>query len=384
MKKTILAAAAAFLLSAVLILPVAQAAEFLVPIEGGDGNIVVPSTQTHKNLYTAGSTVTLEGPTTGDLYAAGGTLVISGNVETDANLAGGTIVLNSDAGGDVRAAGGTININGKVGGDLIVFGGTVTLGDLSAVSGDLIVNGGTVTVNGPVSGAVLINAGTVTVNSALAGSVKIRAHQQLTFGPLARVGTVDHTGPKEATLQDGAQVGTVNFQEKAQREGSRHNWGGILTLTFLLKLLAWLAAALVLLQFVPGRIRAVTDSMHKSPWANLGVGFLALVVTPILAIILLVTVIGYYIALILGVAYAFFLLVSCLAAAIFTGALIVKWLTKKDHLHLDWQAATIGVVVFALLGFIPVVGWLIVAVLSLMAFGGFVRWSREVSRSERT
>ncbi len=383
MKKLYAAVGLAVLVSVLAFAPmVSRAAEFLAPGEQDNGNLTLPSSQTHRNLYVAGGNVTIDSVTTGDLYAAGGTVIVSGNIEQDANLGGGTVILNGNTGGDVRVFGGNITINRPVGGDVLVFGGTVTLGEQASIAGDLIVCGGSANVNGPVSGSVWASAGSVTLNSAITGPVKVKSGKQLVFGPNARVaGTVNYTGPSEALVQDGAQVSSIDFH-MTEKRGTGHKFTGLFTLAFLLKMLAWIAAGLVLLQIFKRPARAVTESLRQSPWLNLGIGVLGAVVVPVLALILALVILGYYLAFLLFIAYIFFLGVSCITAAVFTGALIVKWLTKKPDLALDWQAVVIGVVLFGIVALVPVIGWIIVTLLSLMAFGAYVRLVRATVRSD--
>jgi hypothetical protein len=400
MKKIHALTGLAVLLFALALPPAVNAAEFVGPHQESDGvnssnNVVVLGSETHHNLYTAAGAVTIDGTTTGDLYAAGGTVLVNGKVEQDAIIAGGTILLKGGVGGDVRVFGGTVNIVGPIGGDLLIFGGNVTVSasepkagssetTAPSVGGDVVACAGNLILNGSVGGHVLLNGGSITINSKVAGTANtIRAGKQLVFGPHAAISNVSYTGAQEPVIQSGADVHSVDFHRIENTRGARHRVAGLITLAFLVKLLAWIAAGLVLLYFLRRRTNAVVETMRSSPWGSLGIGFLAVLVIPIITVILLLTVVGYYVAFLLIVPYIFFLGISCLTAAIFTGAWAVKLLTKKTQLVLDWQAVVIGVVVFAILGLIPVVGWIAVALLCLIAFGAYVRWARGVAQSER-
>ncbi len=383
MKKLYVSSGVAAVALLLVLAPISKAAEFIGPGNDDNGNVTISSGQSHHNLYVAGGSTTIDGATTGDLFASAGTLIVNGPVEQDATVAGGTVIVNSKVGGDLRVFGGTVNVNESVGGDLLIFGGTVVVAEKATIAGDVIACGGTITMNGPIAGSMRASGGSITLNSAINGAVNVRTSKELVFGSSANIaGSINHTGPKQAVVKDGAKVSAINYQESRARGGRRHA-GGILTLAFVLKLLAWIAGALVLLRFLPGRVRTVVESVRNSPWSNLGIGFAALILVPIAAIILAITMIGFYVAFLLIVPYIFFLGISCLTAAILVGGWVVKKLTKKEVMVLDWQAATIGVVIFALVGLIPIVGWLFVAILSLMAFGGYVRWARGVAQAEQ-
>jgi hypothetical protein len=356
--------------------PVAYGAEFLVPDQEANGNVTVSSSETHRNLYVAGSNTTVNAATSGDLYAAGGTVVISGDVEQDLTTAGGNVVVNSQVGGDARVAGGSVNLNGPIAGDLLVAGGTVVLGEKATIGGDLIVCGGSVTVNGAVTGSVRAMGGDILINSAVAGPITVRADKSLVFGAHSVASnSVTYHGPKPAVIQDGAQVSQVNYSvwQGNRKGGARHAVGRLFTAVFLFKLIAYIIAGLLLLRFLKRPAYAVVNHAYSMPWSNLGIGFLSLIVLPILALILALTFVGFYVALVLGLFFVLTLAVSAIIGAMFAGALVIKWLVKKPNLVLDWQAVLIGCVLLSIVGFIPVVGWLVCAGIILMTFGASMR-----------
>jgi len=383
-KKLLAGAGLASAALAILAAPLAaNAADFAIPREQDNGNVTIHEAESRHNLYAAGGTVTIDGAATGDLYAAGGTILANGPVEQDLVLGGGTVYINGKVGGDVRVAGGTITINGPVAGDVVVFGGTVTLTEKASVGGDLIVNAGSLTVNGPVTGQTRLNGGDIAINSALAGPLTVRANNSLSFGPQASVpGDINYTGANKPAIDSAAKVGPVNQQVPPKRN-FRGSLAGFVTVALLLKILGWIAAALVLLQFFRNRTGVVTEMVYHSPWLNLGMGFLTAVALPVAALILLIVAVGYYIAILLFLFYALVGALSVLVAAIFLGALVIKWLTNKPQLVLDWQAVVIGVVGFILIALIPFVGWVIDAVLVLMVFGALIRMTKDAIKGQK-
>jgi cytoskeletal protein CcmA (bactofilin family) len=363
----------------------AQAADFIAPI-GDDGTVTINQTEAHHNLYVAGGDVSVNGPVTGDLYAAGGWVSIDGPVEQDLVVAGGTVIISEPVNGDVRVAGGKVTINAPVKGDVLAGAGTLVLTDKASVGGELRVSGGSVTVNAPVEGGAFFMGGHVTLNSKINGAVKVTASNELVFGPNADIASeVSYIGSKNAVVNDGAKV-SVSFTELKQHQrdrGERTGLLGFLVGSFVIKFLATALAGLLCLRLFRPQTQMVAESMFRQPWANLGIGFVAAIVMPIGIVIALVIVVGYYIALVAAAAYFLAILAAGLLAAIFLGAWIVKLLTKKPHLVLDWQAVVIGTVVLFLLGLIPVVGWLVCALLFLIAFGALVTAFRQFLRRSR-
>jgi cytoskeletal protein CcmA (bactofilin family) len=380
MKKLLFSASLGVLLAAAPL--AAQAAEFAAA-DPDSGTLTIRQAETRHNLYAAAGDMTMDGTINGDLYVVAGDLVVGGSVEQDAVLAGGTVYLNGKVGGDARIAAGTVIISAPVAGDVVVFGGTVTLGEKAEIGGDLIVGGGTVTVNGPVAGQTRINGGSVTINSALSGPLIVQADDKLVFGPQARVpSAINYKGERKPVVEEGAQLGAIN-QEVPPARNFRGAMSGLLTVAFLIKVLAYIAAGLVLLQFFRRRTALAVDLVYRSPWLNLGMGFIAAVAIPVAVFILALIGIGYYIAILLGLFYLLALALAVLLAAIFLGAVVIKWLTKKPHLELDWQAVAIGVVGFILIALIPFVGWVIDGVLVLMVFGALIRMTRDEMKGEK-
>lgn len=352
----------------------AKAADFIAPT-GDNGTVTVNRTETHHNLYVVGGDVSVNSPTTGDLYAAGGSVSIDGSVEQDLVVAGGVVTISEPVNGDVRVAGGKVTLNAPIKGDVLVGAGTLVINDKASIGGELRASGGTVVVNGPVSGGAYFMGGKITLNSKIDGNVKVTASNALVFGPQADIASeVSYIGKQNATVTDGAKVNVAfTALEQHQRDsGKRTGFIGFLLGGVVIKIVAFILAGLLFLNFFPKKAAAVTESMRTRPWANLGVGFAVAVATPIAAILAIVILVGYYVALIVLAAYILAIFISLLVGSIFVGSWIIKLLTKKPHMVLDWQAVVLGTIIITLLAFVPVVGWLIELGVFLIAFGSVI------------
>ena len=366
---------------ALLIVPQARAAEFLAPNQDDHGVVNVTATESHKNLYVAGGDVTVSSATSGDLYVAGGNATINGSVEQDVAAAGGTVVIDGSVGGDVRVLGGKVTINSAVKGDVLIGGGTIMITDKASVGGDFVVSGGTVDLNGPVSGSARIAGGSATINSKIAGAVMIKLSEKLVLGSQADIASpIAYTGNQPAVVSGGAKVAQINF---TKAESKKKGFLGFLGALAGIKLLAMIFAALLLVYVLPKRSASITESMLRRPWANLGIGFLTLIVIPVILIVLTLVLVGYYVAIMALLVYLLCLALAALFGGIFIGAWLIKLLTKKSGLALDWQAVLVGMVIMILLGFVPFVGWLIDFILLLMAFGALVGFTWKEIRSDR-
>lgn len=354
----------------------AKAADLIYP-SPQESNVIIGSAEKHHNSYIAGANVTVNGETSGDLAAVGGLVSVDGKVEQDVMAVGGTLNFYGEIGGDARVAGGNIIIGSPIAGDLIIGGGNISLTSKASVGGDLVMGGGNVVINSPIKGQVKIAGGNITINSKIDGNVSVNASQTLVFGPNAEIaGRVNYRGPKQPVIQNGAKVDNIVFTQLKARSGRQ--WaGGILTVAFLVKLLAWFIAALLLLKLKKDKIYGLVEDMKKNPLANLGWGLGSLIVIPVLCVLLLAVFVGYYLSGILAVSFILLALLAGIISAIALGCLIIGYANKNSQPFVDWQVAGAGVVVLLLLSLIPFLGWLAAAVLFAMVFGSIVKSVKE-------
>lgn len=345
------------------------AAEFQMAKKGK--NVIVD--EEVKNLYTAGNIVSINADVEKNLHAAGDVITISGNVENNIYVVGGTVVIKGDVGGTVHVGAGNILIEGEIEDDLFLGGGTVTLTESSLVGGDLIVGAGIIEVKGPVDGNIHMAGGEVFIDSKIGGNVKINAGKELRLGSKAEiVGDLKYSSVKEVVMDEGASVLGETTYKEIKAGGT-----GILTLGFLIRLLAIMVVGLVLVYL----FRAVTERVIKESlghfWANLGRGFGALILIPIACIILAVTVIGLWLAGLIGVAYVLMIFLSVVLASIVFGSWLIKVLGKKSKYPVDWKAVVVGAITLNLIVLIPFIGWLVKFVFVLISLGAVFQLVRK-------
>jgi hypothetical protein len=349
---------------------------------GKDANVLVGASETRRNLYAVGGNVTVNGNTSGDLTAAGGLVTVSGDVEKDLLLAGGTLNLSGTIGDNAKIAGGNIFITGPVKGDLAIAGGNINLSGKSSVDGDLLAAGGSITIDAPIKGNVKIAGGNVVINGKIDGSLDVKSGS-LSFGSGADVaGVINYSGKNKAKVNLGAKVGNINFTEWQPRAPMKKAMAGFLTFAFLIKILAWLAAAWLLMHFKKSWVMKVLDSVQSKPWSNLGWGLVCLIVIPLAIILLFITLIGFYTALIVGAVFGVLLLVAHIFAALIAGFLIIKLFNKAKIDIPMWQPIVIGVPVYMVVSLIPFLGWIAIAIVFLMTFGALVKTAGEIIKEK--
>lgn len=358
----------------------------LVPVLGFAADVrqaeVVAKDAKVKNLYLAGQNPTVDANVTGDLVAAGANLTVNGDVTGSVLAAGGNLNLNGAVAQSVRVAGSTVNIESVVGGDVIVFGGTVIFGTKSVVNGDVIIMGGTVDMKGKVLGSIKNSyVGNLTLAGAVTGDVSLGQVGTLNVAGTAVVGGVmKYSSQREATVATDAKVGSVEYTKVSApaKAGYGDNAGSII-----FGMLMAFVTLLVFIKVMPKFAGSVVHQAVVNPWAKMGVGFLAMFVTPVVMLLLLLTFFGWGVMGYLFMAYGAILALTGTFTALLAGSFVWKYFRKESELTVSWKTAAIGVVLVAAAKMIPVIGWIAAFMVALIVFGTLATMSYEYIKAQR-
>lgn len=323
------------------------------------------------NLYAMGGNISVSGNVNGDLTAFGGTVLVSGDTQRDLAGAGGTLDISGNVGDDLRAAGGTIISSSRVGGDVLLGGGQITLTDNSSVAKDLLIGGSSVTIGGLVNGYAKISGNNVVINGHIKGPVRVYAKKLIISQGAVLDNGLTYNSPVAAQIEQGAQVkGNVVFNEvKNKTAGMNFSLWPAFGILWLLKLVMAILLGLVLLWLFNRQAKDLVKISLKEYGWNLLRGFVLMILLPITAAILFITVIGVP----FGAIILLLMILGSILAWVLAGAFIGSWLLKmfkrSSDYEVDWWTVVIGIVVFSLVSLIPFVGWLVGFLAFLIAFG---------------
>lgn len=384
-------AAGAIALLASSALPVAA-----ITPRGGETYLLPQQEVVNDDLYVGGSTLSLNGTVNGDALAGGGTIIVNGTVKQDFMAAGGNITVAGDVGDDVRMVGGNLTILKNVKGDVVMGGGNILIGKDAVINGDLVVGAGSLVIEGTVKGNVRIGGGQVVLNGKVDGFIEVDA-EDLRLGANARLAKgLKYTSPKTATLDEGSQVvGGVAYVKaenrrgvsKLDRSGRPENMLGALlgfvALVFLVKMFALMIAAVIFTQCFKTYSSKLVDHVMNKPGKALGMGAITLFMVPIAMIVLALTVLGAPLACLLGFGYGFLLMMAKVYAGVVFGAWLWKLGSKGKTRHTDWKAAVVGVFLLSFICLIPIIGWIIGALVFLGTLGGLYMMTEERLKTMR-
>lgn len=371
------------LVAALVLVPTvsAEAAD----VRGGE-RVSVTGEAIADDLYVGGGTVNSTVGIIGDLFAGGGNVMIDGEVSEDLHAAGGSVSVLSEVLGAARVVGGSVTVTGSVGQDLIVLGGQTQLSG-EGVGGDLIWGGGVLTLTSPVAGDLRLYGEEVYINSAIAGDVEFYGKKLVLQEGASIAGNLTYEAPNEADIQDGAAVaGEISYEQSSDAASGidKDAFFAVSAAAVLLWLLIRAAGALIIGLGLPRFTRDLTEKTFAAPWTELGRGLVGLIATPIAVILLMLTAVGMPFGLLALLLYGVFLIMAMLTAPIILGSLIRKWISKSGDYSIDWMTILLGVIVFVVLDFIPVLGGLIQFGFILLALGATMQIIWGIARNYHT
>jgi cytoskeletal protein CcmA (bactofilin family) len=331
-----------------------------------------PEETVNDDLYATGGTVNVDGTVNGDLVAAAGNVHIRGDVNGDVVASGGSVMITGMVRDNVRAAGGSVIISSTVAGDVVAAGGSVELAPEANIGRDVVVGAGDVQIDGNVGRDVRLGAGAVTINGTVGGNVEADLGERLTLGPMARIeGDLIFTSPQEARVAQGA---TILGNTVCERPTTSLFWvrvrdtTGIRVVQDILSRVQWfLGTALVgllLLWMVPRTLEGTSETVIRSPWSSLGLGAAVLILAPIVIVIaaLIAILIGGFagvpVALVPTAVYVVLLALAAPVIGLFIGRYLLGRLRGR-RAFAAWQALLLGVLILALIGFVPVLNWVV-------------------------
>ncbi len=329
----------------------------------------------------------------GDVFASGGAVVTTGRVGGDAHVAGFDLDLEADVASDLYAAGAAVTLRASVGGDLSMMGFSLRTADRATITGNARMLGSTITIDGPVGGALAATGGEITLNAAVAGDALLQAGT-LSFGPEARIaGTLTYSAPDPVTIPaeviPAARVVYHKSPPLMDRFEHMRDWGGgwsdgwagrdmptlpstlALVSTFLVTLGFLVLLGGALLALAPQRCEALRLAGTRRPALMVLLGVLGLSMLMGLVPVAVMTVIGLPFVPIVGLAILVVWTLGYVFGAYVVAMRLYLALGPREDPGLGLRIVLLGVavLVFSLLNFVPVLGWMVNFLLVLFGIG---------------
>ena len=253
----------------------------------------------------------------------------------------------------------------------LLAGEKVTLGKDSVIDRDALVAASKLTHSGQIQRQLFGAAEIITLTGVVNDDVKLQVGQLVLKDTVAINGSLKYTSPNQATLAPGARVaGQNDWTMKPPSEKKEKTWHDQIV-PFLLSLAGALLFWLVTTLWRPEWWESTSASAIKRTLAAVGAGAGTLVFIPIMAVILMITVIGIPLGIVLVLAYGVALYISKIVVAVAVG----NWLAARfgwPHTHKGLWLALLGLSLEALLTSLPVVGIFFKVLVIILGLGSIV------------
>lgn len=336
-------------LALVLLLSVGSGVAAAQSFQGAAGTVVVGPDETYDSIEGIAGTVIVRGTVTGDVSTAAGTVHVTES---------GTV------GGNVQTAAGTVRIDGNVAGDVNAAGSTVEIGETARIGGSLESGAAYLSIDGTVDGDVTAGAETIVL------------------GPNAQVAGDFRYDAETFTRDPDASVGGSVVQDASIRDSAGPTFGGLAVpgwLGTIYGLFANLLLGVVLLAAFPAFSTRVAERVADDPVKSGGIGLLTLVAVPLALIVLAATIVGIPLSLVGAVAFG----ISVWVAVVYGQYAVGAWALSLADGDNRWVALVVGLLGFAILGAVPVLGGVLELVALLLGLGALALTLQEAYGGRR-
>lgn len=318
-----------------------------------------------KSVITTGDSITQTSPVDGSFFGAGNNVRISESVDGDVYAAGQSVTINGRINGDVLAAAQNVTIGGVVEGSVRVIAQNVVI--TGEIKGDLSAAGQIINIypSASIARDASLASQSVSVDGKVGRDMNATVEKLFIAGSVGR--DVTYSSAREIDLSSVDSIGgSVEWVPAPQKQGYMSSGGSGFGVWFatVLYITSAMLFGVILFSLIFRRWLLASDRLTQPmPWRAMLAGLVVAVAIPVVTIMLMLTFIGIPLAVFLLLAYAVLSAIGVAFVSHYIGRLI---LNDRGNLILR---GGIGVVVYALLLSIPVLGFIVWIFGSLIGSG---------------
>jgi cytoskeletal protein CcmA (bactofilin family) len=324
----------------------------------------------HENVSAAGAIVSVRGTVRNEIRAAGAEVDIDASAGRDYWAAGAIVSAKGQAARNLNAAGARVSVDARVGGRLNVAGARVLIGPQTEVVGRARIVGADVLFAGSSKGGLEIYGDTVRIDGIVAGDVRVVARQVTVGGKAVIAGNIRFETFDEPLIEEGAQITgrqTVTLPQPKKVEPGRFLAG--IGAVILFAVGAGFLLGLILLAVARRFVERSIDAMREAPTRSALIGLAVLILTPLLAVVLMVTIIGIPIGLLALLAFPLLLLVASVLAAFGLSDRIFNRTGESRSIGGRLLYLLAGLLILVLLGLVPFLGFVVWLLATMFGLG---------------
>lgn len=282
------------------------------------------------NLYVVANNIIIDGKIGGDLIAAAKSIIIKGEVAGDLIAMAPEIEISGRVEGNSRIAFNNFNFLGYIGKNLNALGENISLAKDSFVGWDLLSSTNNISLNGLINGDADVSSQKVVFNGEIRKDSNLRLETKdpvLNISPTALVG-----GKFLYSAREEMMIDNENFKSKVEfsKQSNKQN-NSKRSLNLIFSILAALAVASFFVYVLGGIKNKVMKGVDDFKNKDLLPALLFLILMPIIALIIFITIIGIPLSLLLFTFYFLIIYLAKVISAIFMAELMFDKLAKKKY-----------------------------------------------------
>ena len=244
----------------------------------------------------------------------------------------------------------------------------------ASIKGDIFFGVQSADLRGTLGRDLLGAADQLTISGTLIRNAKVAASKISLVDPAKIGGDFEYYMENIGTASVNQQnvKGSILKHEIVRKEVSQKEVKGVTIAAKLMARLFWLVSTLLLgftlIYFLRSRVTQRSQLITRKPFITGFVGLAVLILSPIVAILLLISVIGAPLAIVVILEYMLSLILASIYPTILLGEWVIKLLTKKKSGGLGWSLFA-GAVTVGLLFFVPLIGSIVAFILLCSGLG---------------
>lgn len=333
-------------------------------VRTGEMVTVSPDQVVEDDFYGLGNSVLISGEVTSDLLTAGGDTTINGKIGADVTSISVGLDIHGVVEDDVRAIAAEVLIDGEIKGDLVVLAKSLKILPTAKIDGDILFFGSIADISGFVGGNIFGSTNeSMRIDAEVKGDVDIDT-TLLTLGDKTNIaGGVKYESFSEVIRAQNSHVTNDVVRSDPVFDGKENSPFKDIIIVFLILAFTSLVGYLLFRNF----LQRIVTSANSQVFRNSLIGFLVLFILPIIALVLMFSVLGSLIGGALLVTYVLLIIMSLITMSVVAGSFIARTAKKTGEVS----------IVFILLGsffviallFVPIVGKFILIGLLLITLG---------------
>lgn len=339
---------------------------------GQDISILEPGETLDGPGFFGGRIIRIDGNVEGTTFAAGQDVMVNGNINGDLFVAAQSVNINGNVQGNVYSAGQNLTLTGQVMGDAFIAGQDIKVDSMAVIGRDLFASGYRIVQEGTVQRDFSGGGSDISINGSVGRDTELDALNVEIQDKALLSGDLMYRSEIQANVAPGSTITGKTDWTKVDRTPSNLPNKPLNTLTSkFISIISALLVWFVIRVLKPDFWKKTSELVSKQPLKTLGTGAIALIVTPVLIILVMITIIGIPLGVLAGLAYSVSLYLSKIIAAALVGSLLAARFGWPE-MHRGVWLVLLGLLIITALGMIPILGFLVWLTVSFAGLGAII------------